>query len=244
MVRLLLYSMLRDMHGSRELTVEAPDNATMRDVFTEALKQSDGLRKAVAMIGLERILVVDSKGRRIDFDSPIGDSLYHVMPPPEGGSAEPTVKTGILRGNQRVDLSELVSEAAASSKSLGAVAVFVGVVREENYSREVVSLVYEDAGRLSEEKLREIAVRVAGKHGLSYVAAYHYTGELRPGDTTMVIVVGGRSRQEVFPALSEIVDEIKVTLPIWKKEVYADGSYSYILGGKPYYPVNNKNNDV
>ncbi len=233
-VRLLLYSLLRDMHGDREITLEIEEGARIQDLFDKALAQSRGLAEAVSIVGKERILVLDSKGRRIDMNAPVEDEQYHIMPPPEGG--EPVLKTGILRKGDHIDLNKLVSEAAGTSKSLGAVAIFVGVVREENFSREVRTLIYEDAGKLSEDKLREIAQSIAQKHDLSYVAAFHYTGELKPGDTTMVIVLGGRGRKETFPALSEIVDLIKTNLPIWKKEVYSDGSYSYILGGKPYYP--------
>lgn len=232
--RIRLYSILRDMHGEKEIIVEVSEGELVRNLVEKALIQSKGLAEAVRTIGLDRILVLDSSGRRLEMDDPVEDTFYHMMPPPEGG--ESAIKTGILNKGVDVDLNVLVGEAAKSSSSLGAIAIFVGVVREENFSREVKTLIYEDAGKLSEKKLREIAEIVAAKYGLTYVAAYHYTGELEPGDKTMIIVLGGRGRSETFPALSEMVELIKTRLPIWKKEIYKDGSYSYILGGKPYYP--------
>lgn len=235
-VRIILYSILRDMHGDREVIVESNRGDSVGDLVDKAIESSRGLAEAVAIVGRDNLLILDSRGRRVEINDPVDDNTYHLMPPPEGGNV--LVRTGILARGEKVSLEELVREASTTSNSLGGVAVFIGVVREENYSKRVEALIYEDAGKITEEKLERIAKDIAVKHGLTYVAAYHYTGKLRPGDTTMIVVVGGRGRSEVFPALAELVENIKTNLPIWKKEVYSDGSYSYILGGKPYYPKN------
>ncbi len=227
-IRVKLYSILRDYHGSSELTVDIPEEARVRDLLSLLKRRSPGLKRALDAIE-DNVVVVDDKGRILGLDDKISSQTINLMPPPEGGSGN--IRWGILKTSESIDVSSLVRE-ASSSCNVGAIVVFVGVVRRENLGGRVSFLEYEDAGELSVDKLGEVVRDVATKYSLCYASAFHYTGRLRPGDVTMVIVVGGRTRAEAYPALEELVDRVKHEVPIWKKEIHEDGRIIYILGGR------------
>ncbi|MCE4620347.1 MAG: molybdenum cofactor biosynthesis protein MoaE [Desulfurococcales archaeon] len=231
-----LYSILRDYAGAPLLKVKIEGPVRVGDLINKLLSESEGLRRAVEIVGLENIVIIDGAGKRLNRDSIVAPGTQlHIMPPPEGGSA--MIKTGILPKGASVDIMGLVSEASASAPDTGGIGIFIGVVRGVNPDgSRVEKLSYEAAVELAEGKIKEIAETVAAKHSLSFVAAYHYYGDLRPGDITMVIVTAGTSRRKVFPALEEIVERIKHELPIWKKEYYIDGGFAYILGGRKVRP--------
>ena len=231
-----LYSILRDYAGTPLLRIEVEGPARIGDVISRLLSESEGLKRAFKIVGPENIVVIDEAGRRLKMDSvvPPGATI-HVMPPPEGGG--PRIKAGVLRKGVSIDIMGLVSEASASAPDTGGIGIFVGVVRGVNPDgSRVEKLSYEAAVDLAEMKLEEIAEAVAAKYSLSFAAAYHYYGDLKPGDITMVIVVAGVSRRSVLPALGEMVERIKHELPIWKKEYYIDGDFAYILGGRKVKP--------
>ena len=231
-----LYSILREYAGTPILRVEVEGNATVEEVISKLLSGSKSLRRAVEIVGFENIVIIDETGRRLRKDDrvPPGATL-HIMPPPEGGS--PRIRTGILPKGADVNIPGLIREASVSAPDTGGIGIFIGVVRGVNPDgSRVERLSYEAAVDLAERKIREIAETVVAEHSLSFVAAYHYYGDLRPGDITMLIVIAGTSRRKVFPALEEIVERIKRELPIWKKEYYVDGSFAYILGGRKIKP--------
>lgn len=232
-IKVRLYSIISELVGEREISIDIQGDLNTRELVNYLSNNYTGFLEAIRILGKDNIIVLDDRGRRLSWSDDIKSNLVHVMPPPEGGNGA-EIETGILAKGKTIDLNRLVKSAIASSDSTGAIAVFVGSVRSDNFGKSVKKLVYEDAGKLTALKLREIAREVLEKYSLSYLAAYHYVGELEPGDLTMVVVVASRSRKEAFPAMEELVESIKRKLPIWKKEVYTDGSYSYILGGKPY----------
>jgi molybdopterin synthase catalytic subunit len=137
----------------------------------------------------------------------------------------PLVDTGITE--RPLDVSAAV--ARASSVDAGALAVFIGTVRESaavpgNQSKTVVRLDYEAHPQLAPERLEEIARDAAEKWDLLRVLAWHRTGACELGEPTVVVVCGAAHRSDALEACRYVIDTLKATVPIWKREVYADGS--------------------
>ena len=109
--------------------------------------------------------------------------------------------------------------------AIGAVVTFVGVVRGETDGREVHYLEYEAYPEMAEETLRQIGdeVRVRWKT-IREVAIVHRVGRLQVGETAVVIALSAAHRQEVFDAVHYTIDRLKGIVPLWKKEVWADGA--------------------
>ena len=118
---------------------------------------------------------------------------------------------------------------AVASPRAGAINVFLGVVRDNNLGREVRYLDYEAYPSMAEKVMREIAEESIQKFGFEDVAVLHRTGKLEIGETSLLIAVSSGHRAESFEGGHWLVNEIKKRVPVWKKEVWADGE-SWIEG--------------
>ena len=106
----------------------------------------------------------------------------------------------------------------------GAVITFLGNTRRLNGDKEVLFLEYEAYEPMALKELQKIKRAAVDKWGAVDIAIAHRFGKLAIKDTSLVVAVGSKHRRESFEVCSFIVDRIKETVPIWKKEVFADGS--------------------
>jgi molybdopterin synthase catalytic subunit len=133
--------------------------------------------------------------------------------------------------DQPIDLNELVS--AVQRASNGAVVLFVGTVRDVNEGRQVTGIRYDAYREMAEGVLGEIIAEAAGKAGVAAIEATHRVGELNIGDASVAIAVSTPHRAQAFEACRYIIEQIKVRLPIWKHEQYADGETQWVRGVDP-----------
>ncbi len=105
----------------------------------------------------------------------------------------------------------------------GGIVTFVGVVRNHNRGKQVLYLEYEAYPEMAVGKMREIGEEIAGRWGLRHVAIVHRAGRVEVGEASVVIAVAAPHREEAFDACRYAIDRLKETVPVWKKEVYADG---------------------
>lgn len=119
-----------------------------------------------------------------------------------------------------VEVSEFL-RAVANAKA-GAVVTFHGVVRNHDQG-ESVSFIDYYAHPQAEKILDDLVREIAGREGVHAVACVHRWGHLAVGDTAMVAAVSASHRKDAFSALSDLVDQIKLRLPIWKKQGFSDG---------------------
>lgn len=109
--------------------------------------------------------------------------------------------------------------------AVGAIATFVGVVRGLTGARETLYLEYEAYPEMAERTLAQVGGEVqAHWPEIRQVAIVHRTGRLEIGETAVVIALSAAHRRQVFDALHYAIDRIKQIVPIWKKEVWADGA--------------------
>lgn len=119
--------------------------------------------------------------------------------------------------------------ASVADERAGGIAVFVGTVRSEaaagnHEDKAVTKLEYEAYAPLAEVRLEAIAQAALQRWGLTRVTAIHRTGTCELGEPTVVVACSAPHRAEALDACRWIIDEIKSRVPIWKLEVYADGS--------------------
>ncbi|MEE9285095.1 MAG: molybdenum cofactor biosynthesis protein MoaE [Dehalococcoidia bacterium] len=105
----------------------------------------------------------------------------------------------------------------------GAVVTFMGTVRKYTEGREVRYLDYEAYPEMAEEQLRAVAEEVKGREGIEDVAIAHRIGKLGVGETSLIVAVASLHRRAGFDACLHTVERIKELVPIWKKEVWAEG---------------------
>jgi molybdopterin synthase catalytic subunit len=125
--------------------------------------------------------------------------------------------------------------AAVRRAESGAVALFYGVVRNENLGRAVLYLEYDAYPEMAVKKMREVADEVRARYPITDIGVLHRIGRLEIGETSLLVAVSSGHRKEAFEACHYAVDRIKQVVPIWKKEVWEDGS-AWIEGHTPDVP--------
>ena len=105
----------------------------------------------------------------------------------------------------------------------GATVTLDGYVRRFTKGRETLYLVYEAYDEMAIKEMQRIAERARSDHEISHIGIVHRLGKLEIGETSVVISVAAPHRKAAFAACEWLIRELKRTVPIWKKEVYADG---------------------
>jgi molybdopterin synthase catalytic subunit len=118
-------------------------------------------------------------------------------------------------------------EAAVADRRSGAVVSFQGVVRDHDHGRSVLLLEYE-GHPTAEAVLGEVAAEIAADPDVYAVAVSHRIGPLEIGDVALVAAVSTAHRAAAFAACARLVDEVKARLPIWKRQVFADGTEEWV----------------
>ncbi len=111
-----------------------------------------------------------------------------------------------------------------SAPHVGAVSTFSGIVRNHNLGREVSHLEYECYAPMAVKEMQAIRAQAMKKWELHDIAIAHRVGRLDIGDAAVVIAVASVHRESGLQALKFTIDTLKATVPIWKKEYWADGS--------------------
>jgi MoaE-MoaD fusion protein len=205
-----LFAVLRERAGSREVTVELPDGACVRD----ALSALGGLAD-----GLPLVMAVNREYAPEDQVLEAGDELA-LIPPVSGGSTAAAVHARIVAEPLSLDaLVERVRDPRA-----GAVVTFQGVTRE------VELLEYEAYVEMAEERIAEIVAGAVERHGLCAAACEHRVGPVPLSEPSVAVAVSAPHREEAFAGAREIIDRVKAEAPIWKKEV--EGGEGRWAGGK------------
>jgi molybdopterin synthase catalytic subunit len=120
-----------------------------------------------------------------------------------------------------IDLSELVRH--VTDASAGAIATFIGTTRNNNEGRKVIALDYDAYPEMAEKELRRIGDDAQKKWRIERMAIVHRIGPVQITEASVVIAVSAAHRDDAFQACRFAIEEIKKTVPIWKKEVYEGG---------------------
>jgi MoaE-MoaD fusion protein len=134
----------------------------------------------------------------------------------------PPVSGGAFRlSEEPLRVEDAVAE--VQSDDAGAIATFIGTTRAHSRGRTVVHLDYEAYEGMAEKMMSELAESLKAKHGLIEVAIHHRVGRVGIGDTSVVIAVSAAHREAALLACKDAIDTLKVSVPLWKKEVYEGG---------------------
>jgi molybdopterin synthase catalytic subunit len=117
--------------------------------------------------------------------------------------------------------------AAVADPSAGAIALFLGVVRDHDHGRAVTSLSYSAHPSAAAELVRA-AEKIAAGYDVHGIAVVHRTGDLQIGDLAVVAAVAAGHRGEAFAACEALIDEVKATVPIWKHQFFPGGDSEWV----------------
>ena len=219
-VRVLFFGVLRDHGAAAEQWVELPPGRrTVRDLLAEV---RGGFSPAMQALLPSVAVAVNhhyAGGGQLLAD---GDEVA-LLPPVSGG--DPGGDPG---GEARVMLTRepLSSEAVEALKagSDGAVVTFDGIVRDNTRGRRTEYLVYEAYEAMALEQMRALVAEACSRFAVRDALLHHRLGRLAIGETSVLIAVASAHRGAAFEACRWIIDTLKKTVPIWKKEFFVDGA--------------------
>lgn len=200
--------------GHREYTVDLPEGATVADLL---LKLQAAFPQAADLLA-RSFFSVNREYADLSAVIKKGDELA-VIPPVSGGSgADPRFE---------VTAEPLSADAVikkVSNPYAGAIVTFVGTVREFTHGQRTVLLEYEAYPEMAVKKMAEIAAEIEAKWPGAQVAISHRIGTLDIEEASVVIAVATPHRAAAFEAGRYAIERLKQIVPIWKKEVWEDGS--------------------
>jgi MoaE-MoaD fusion protein len=228
-VRILAFGLLTDLIPEKTGQIDLPPEATVADLL-QACRRShpghDQLWSSVAVAVNQEYATPEH---------PLSDNdEVALLPPVSGGSPEDSAaaKSVVFITRARIDAEQLVS--ALKQGEDGAVTVFDGIVRNNTRGRRTLYLDYEAYEEMALRQMQELAEKALADFKIRQVAIVHRLGRLEIGETSVLIAVASAHRGATFDACRWIIDTLKKTVPIWKKEHFEDGAVW--ADGEPFPP--------
>jgi len=206
------FAIIREILGLSAERRKVPEGATAGDVFTQLIRENPRLERMrpVTMLMVNKAYVTH------DHELRDGDELALI--PPVSGGAESRFRV------QAEALDPRFTESLVAHSGAGAIATFIGTVRDHGRGRDVTHLDYEAYVPAAELSMAQIGDEIRERWGIDHVAIVHRVGSLTVGEASVVISVASPHRDTAFDACRYAIERIKEIVPIWKKEHYADGA--------------------
>jgi molybdopterin synthase catalytic subunit len=220
-IRVLLFGVLKDLLGRAVETVELPEGAGVPDVILYYARGSPRFEAMVPSLAIS----VNQEYCRADRTLREGDEVA-LLPPVSGGSAGGEIQ-GEAPGEVRIVRERIDREAVVGRLNRpadGAAVIFDGVVRDNTRGRRTLYLEYEAYEAMALKQMESLAVEARARFGVRGASIVHRLGRLEIGETSVLIVVASAHRGAAFEACRWIIDTLKKTVPIWKKEYFEDGA--------------------
>jgi len=215
-VRVLFFGMLKDLAGKSSDALDMDENATVGDVLERCAEQIPRFKEALPSLAV----AVNQQYAGAETALNSNDEVA-LLPPVSGGSADRDARhASIVR--EPIDTPEIVAKMKRGED--GAAVVFEGVVRNQTRGRQTIYLDYEAYEEMALQNMEGLAEKALKQFPIRDVALVHRLGRLGIGETSVVIVVASAHRAAAFDACRWLIDTLKRTIPIWKKEHFEDGA--------------------
>lgn len=245
-VKVLFFGAARDVVGHGEIEIGLKENSTAANAFEQVLEKFPDLRR----FGRSLLLAVNQEYASADREVRDGDELA-LFPPVSGGATaeinslkeserQDTGTAGVspasaLNATQEEgkshDFFELTTDAINVGEvarrvvlpECGATVTLDGYAREWTKGRQTLHLIYEAYVPMAQRELERLGREAHERFEIAHIGIVHRTGRLEIGETSVVIAVSAPHRRSAFEACEWAIRELKRTVPIWKKEVFANG---------------------
>jgi MoaE-MoaD fusion protein len=214
-VRVLLFGMLKEIAGRSADDLDLPKGASVRDLLRHYAAQAPKLKEALS----SSAVAVNQEYAGPGTPLKSGDEVA-LLPPVSGGTARTSAHASIIR--EPIDTQRVLASLKRCDD--GAAVVFEGVVRNQTRGRRTLYLEYEAYKEMALRQMEGLAEQALEQFQIRDVALVHRLGRLEIGDTSVLIVVASPHRAAAFDACRWLIDTLKRTVPIWKKEFFEDGA--------------------
>ena len=226
-VRVLPFGVLKESLGRESFELDLPLGATVSDLLVRLGVQSPVLESLRIAVSVNAEYAV--RNQVLQENDEVG-----LLPPVSGGSElEDAGESVVVRLTQEVIDADLLVRAAKHGED-GAVVVFDGIVRNNSRGRQTLFLDYDAYEEMATKQMNELAGEALKRFGVRQVSIVHRLGRLNVGETSVLIVVASAHRAQAYEASRWLIDTLKKTVPIWKKETFVDGAVW--ADGEPFPP--------
>src|SRR5439155_10749754 len=212
-IRIRYFAAFREIVGQGEESLIVPEEASIGDIRHLPLTRTPRLQAV-----MERSLCAVNH-HYVPVDTVLQENDELVFIPPTGGGAvrEPVIQLT----REPLDRKALID--AVSSPACGGIVVFEGVVRDHARGKQIRYLEYEMYDEMAREQIQTIAYEAQQRWEVESIAIAHRTGRLEIGEVSVIIVVASPHRAPAFDACRYIIDTLKTTVTIWKREIATTG---------------------
>jgi len=217
-VRVLFFGMLKEFAGQPVDTVDLPEGASVRDLLAHYESRVPRLKEFLPSLALAVNQQYAGPETKLKPDDEVA-----LLPPVSGGGAEKegsACHASIVR--EPINTARTLSGLKRGED--GAALVFEGVVRNQTRGRRTLYLDYEAYQEMALQQMESLASQALQQFQIRDVALVHRLGRLEIGETSVLIAVASAHRAAAFEACRWLIDTLKRTVPIWKKEYFEDGA--------------------
>lgn len=214
-VSVLFFGALKDMMGRAQERLDLPDGARVGAVLDHYSRHAPKFAAMLPSLALSVNQEYSSPDRVLGS----GDEVA-LLPPVSGGSEDAAGSVRII--HERI--STEAELARIKQPQDGAAVVFEGVVRDNSRGRRTLYLDYESYEAMALKQMYSLAEQARSTYLVRDVALVHRLGRLEIGEISVLIIVASAHRGPAFDACRWLIDTLKKTVPIWKKEYFADGA--------------------
>ncbi len=240
-VRILFFGMLRETMGRQADEVDLPGESSVADLLAHCESQNPRLKEYLPSLAV----AVNQRYATPDVKLKTGDEVA-LLPPVSGGApesgGEPPNKDRRCATIMREPIDTQLVVAGLKRGEDGAAIVFEGIVRNQTRGRKTLYLDYEAYEGMALHEMETLAAQALERFQIRDVALAHRLGRLQIGETSVLIVVASAHRAAAFDACRWLIDTLKRTVPIWKKEYFEDGAVW--ADGEPFPPEVSRGNPL
>ncbi len=226
-VRVLFFGTLRDLLGRSGETVTLPDGAPLSQLLDRYLLENPALNQLLPSIALS-----------VNQEYATHDLLLHehdevaLLPPVSGGADRPLSGQYCTIVRNKIDVAGFVE--VLKKPEDGAIVVFEGIVRNHSRGRRTQYLEYDAYEGMAIKQMDELVSEAKSKFAIDDARIVHRLGRMEIGETSVLIIVSSAHRAPAFDACRYLIDTLKKTVPVWKKEFFVDGAVW--ADGEPFPP--------
>ena len=209
-IRVLFFGVLKDLAKRSEEMLTLPEGAIVIDVLRHYQSQIPQLQNHGSSLAIS----VNQEYAGLETPLKSGDEVA-LLPPVSGGAP----RCAIVR--EKIDTRQVLDKIKRPED--GAAAVFEGIVRDNTRGRRTLYLDYEAYEAMALKQMESLAEQALSQFKVRDVAIVHRLGRLEIGETSVLIVAASAHRAAAFDACRFLIDTLKRTVPIWKKEHFEDG---------------------
>ena len=216
-IKVRLFAALKEIIGKNQLDLQIPEGSTVKDVIAVIEETYPAVKKIIKISKY----AVNMEYTETEKKLTEGDEITIIMPVSGGVYSASETNMHIEITGEKIDDAKVLD--FVSDISAGSVLLFNGTVRDNDDGKPVEYLYYEAYEEMAVKEIKKLISAAFNKYNILKVCVIHRTGKMDAGEISISIGVSSPHREDSYLASKFLIDNIKETVPVWKKEMFEEG---------------------